>query len=54
MTHIEMINRLVSLRVYAMLKAMSDDTYSGWSQDVYALAKAIDILSKMGDEEEEK
>lgn len=54
MTHQEMINRLMSLRVYAMLKAMSDDIYSGWSQDAYALAKAIDILSKMGDEEGEK
>ena len=54
MTYSEMINRLISLRVHAMLKAMSDDTYSGWSQDVYALAQAIDILNQMGHKEEVK
>ena len=54
MTYSETINRLISLRVYAMLKAMSDDTYSGWSQDAYALAQAIDILRKLDSAEEEK
>ena len=51
MMYSEMMNRLMSLRTYAILESIRDNMYDGWSQDVKALSMAIDILNKIGNKE---